>query len=147
MLAHGSQLPIPVSRRLPGAALLAVALTVGACGGDNPLAPADQGAPADQPASSDAAGALVTAQRIVFTSYRNGQYDIYKMDPAGQNVVRLTSMSTEESEPAWSPDNKRVADRIIVLDCGRIVEEGTHAELLSREGRYASHCELQLTTD
>ncbi len=30
------------------------------------------------------------------------------------------------------------ADRIVVLEAGEIVEEGTHADLLSREGRYAS---------
>ena len=29
------------------------------------------------------------------------------------------------------------ADRIVVMDAGRIVEAGTHAELLARGGRYA----------
>ena len=35
------------------------------------------------------------------------------------------------------------ADRILVLDGGRIVEEGTHAELIERGGRYARLAELQ----
>jgi len=29
------------------------------------------------------------------------------------------------------------ADRIIVMDAGRMVETGTHAELLQRNGQYA----------
>jgi ATP-binding cassette subfamily B protein len=35
------------------------------------------------------------------------------------------------------------ADRIYVLDEGRIVEQGTHAELLARNGRYATMFKLQ----
>ncbi|MCX7626634.1 MAG: ABC transporter ATP-binding protein/permease [Candidatus Sumerlaeaceae bacterium] len=37
-------------------------------------------------------------------------------------------------------------DEIIVLDAGRIVERGTHHELLQRGGRYARYYELQFAT-
>ena len=39
----------------------------------------------------------------------------------------------------------RLADRIIILDGANIVEEGTHAELLARNGRYAYLYRLQVT--
>jgi ATP-binding cassette subfamily B protein len=32
----------------------------------------------------------------------------------------------------------RTADRIIVMDDGRVVEDGTHEQLLARRGRYAA---------
>jgi ATP-binding cassette subfamily B protein len=38
----------------------------------------------------------------------------------------------------------RLADRIIVLDKGSVVEEGTHEELLVRRGTYAHLYGLQL---
>jgi ABC-type multidrug transport system fused ATPase/permease subunit len=39
----------------------------------------------------------------------------------------------------------RLADRIVVLDGARLVEEGTHAELLARNGRYAHLYQLQVS--
>ena len=35
------------------------------------------------------------------------------------------------------------ADRIVVMDEGRVVEQGTHAELIARAGRYARLAKLQ----
>ncbi len=39
------------------------------------------------------------------------------------------------------------ADRILVMDRGRIIEEGKHAELLAREGRYAHLYRLQFQSE
>ena len=35
------------------------------------------------------------------------------------------------------------ADKIYVMKQGRLIEEGTHLELLARRGLYAQYCELQ----
>ena len=101
---------------LPRLIALFASMALGACdGGDSPLAPADTPAPAeetlvpaDQPAAPELAPAT-TAQRILFSSARKGSFDLFKMDPQGYNVVRLTSFTDYETEPAWSYDNKRIA--------------------------------------
>jgi subfamily B ATP-binding cassette protein MsbA len=41
----------------------------------------------------------------------------------------------------------RIADRIIVLDKGRIIEQGTHQQLLARDGKYAHFYRLQMATE
>jgi len=37
----------------------------------------------------------------------------------------------------------RMADRIVVLDAGRVVESGTHEQLMVEQGRYAHLFTLQ----
>jgi Tol biopolymer transport system component len=119
---------LPILRRLRAAVsrlvALIAALAIGACaGGDNPLAPAataDQSAPAEDPmpAAADPASDSVapdnvitalTTQRIVFTSTRNGNYDIFKMDPQGGSIAPLATSGDMEWAPAWSRDNRYIA--------------------------------------
>jgi dipeptidyl aminopeptidase/acylaminoacyl peptidase len=96
---------------------LALPLAFGACGGeDSPLAPTDPSpgpaeqtvAPAEQAGAADLA-LVATGPHILFSSFRSGGHDLFKMDPLGSSVARLTSFGYYASEPAWSYDNKRVA--------------------------------------
>ena len=41
----------------------------------------------------------------------------------------------------------RRADKIVVMEKGRIVETGTHAELLEKDGRYRRLYELQFAEE
>lgn len=95
---------------------LVAPLAFAACGGDDsPLAPAD--APA-APATAQSAAVetaapdqalLASAQRILFVSTRAGGYDVFKMDPTGANVSRVTFFGYYGTEPAWAWDNNRIA--------------------------------------
>ena len=92
-------------------AVLALALTVAACGDtDSPLSPE-----AAQPPAAEAVeavgtpGALLSTPGILFSSSRTSGGDIYRMNPDGTGVVRVTSFAGPESSPAWSWDHKRIA--------------------------------------
>jgi|GEM_PF-408854 len=50
-----------------------------------------------------------TAGPIVFTSDRDGNSDIFKMDGTGGSVTRLTDSSASDLGPAVSPDGTKVA--------------------------------------
>src|SRR5262245_35900305 len=55
---------------------------------------------------------LLTA--IAFTSFRDGNPEIYVMNADGSNPVRLTNSSDLDTTPAWAPDGSKllfVSDR------------------------------------
>ncbi len=47
--------------------------------------------------------------KIVFTSMRDGNYEIYVMDSNGGNQVNLTNDPAVDWSPTWSPDGDRIA--------------------------------------
>ena len=47
--------------------------------------------------------------RIVFTSTRDGNSEIYVMDADGGNQERLTNHPAADSNPTWSPDRTKIA--------------------------------------
>ncbi|MBN1287034.1 MAG: PD40 domain-containing protein [Anaerolineae bacterium] len=48
-------------------------------------------------------------ERILYTSERDGDYEIYMMNPDGVDRVRLTDNAADEFNPKFSPDGRRIA--------------------------------------
>ena len=46
--------------------------------------------------------------RIVFTSFRDGNSEIYVMNTDGSDQARLTNDRSQDYEPSWSPDGTRI---------------------------------------
>ena len=65
-----------------------------------------------QQAATQQGFALATLQKtngkIAFTNTRDGNAQIYVMNPDGSNQTRLTNNSTFDTDPAWSPDGTRM---------------------------------------
>jgi len=51
--------------------------------------------------AAPAAGGSV--EKILFSSDRDGDYEIYMMDTDGSNQVPLTTHPGPDSQPSWSP--------------------------------------------
>lgn len=117
-------------RTLVPTILMAGSLALGGCdGADNQLAPngPDEPLAASDPAAAEAVPAdlaLLTAPRIVFTSWRQGNAETYKMDPQGNNIARLTTTpNAEERVPSLSYDNKRIAVMRKRADIGNVIHD------------------------
>jgi len=46
---------------------------------------------------------------ILFSSYRDGESELYTMSADGSNITRLTDIEERVNQPAWSPDGQWVA--------------------------------------
>ena len=64
---------------------------------------------------------------------RDGNYQIYTMDPNGSNQTNVTKSSDEESGASWSPDGSRMVfqagNEIYVMDA-----DGSNLERLTNNG-------------
>ncbi|MBV9959098.1 MAG: PD40 domain-containing protein [Acidobacteria bacterium] len=49
------------------------------------------------------------SKQIAFSSDRDGNYEIYRMNEDGSGPTRLTFNAVEDADPAWSPDGSRIA--------------------------------------
>ncbi len=47
--------------------------------------------------------------KIAFVSNRDGNREIYSVNPDGSELARLTSNAAIDEQPAWSPDGRRIA--------------------------------------
>ena len=112
--------------RAPSSIIIIIAITLAAllsaaCGGQ-----ADGGAPPTAlaratatvspthmptatPAPTPTAAPVAPVERIAFESYRDGNAEIYAMNPDGSSVARLTNHPADDWRPARSPDGRRVA--------------------------------------
>ena len=59
-------------------------------------------------ACKPASPAIQTA-RIAFSSDRDGNSEIFSMNPDGSGLANLTNNPAEDSYPTWSPDHNRIA--------------------------------------
>jgi Tol biopolymer transport system component len=58
---------------------------------------------------ASASQAQLDNTKIAFVSNRDGNSDIYLMNPDGTNPVNITNHPAYDGQPSWSPDGKKIA--------------------------------------
>lgn len=96
-------------RKLPSLiALASVALVVApACVGGEPETPSHEALLAG--VHDEAPSWSPDGSKIAFESDRDGNYDIYVVEPDGSSFRRLTRHRADDMGPAWSPDGAKIA--------------------------------------
>jgi TolB protein len=87
------------------AMLLLCTVVLAACSNDAPAAPTAI-APSAVSYGKNVSG---SNQRILFSSDRDGNDEIYSVNPDGTDATRLTNSSARDQSAVWSPDGKHIA--------------------------------------
>jgi len=80
-------------------------------------------------------------KEIVFSSWVDGSFDLYRIGADGNNLVRLTKNFGSNEEPAYSPDGE-----FIIFTSKRVISKGKAVQdvyIMNREGEILG----QLTKD
>jgi len=88
------------------------------------------------------ARALVTDPRILIFDEATSALD-YESERIIQDNMRQIAKGRTVIIIAHRLSTVRLADRIVTIERGRIVEDGTHDELIRKGGRYAALYRLQ----
>ena len=81
--------------------------------------------------------------RIVFSSNRDGDWDIYSMDANGENLAQVTDHPASDEEPTCSPDGRRIAfisDRDGTPDLYVMDSVGNNVIRLTNSRLYEGRC-------
>ena len=79
----------------------------------------------------------LSGSSILYISEKDGNPEIYSMDKNGNNHMRLTNSSKEESIPKLSPDGNRISflsTKNSIKELRMMDFEGNQEKLLSRKG-------------